>query len=160
MACAVDQATSNQQGSRRAHQNHKTPSKESRNCAARTYPLALPSSVAGSGSASVLSAFDRAFRQALGFRCTVEPACMFWGGQRLETSSPSSSNRSAPRRFRPAYPTGYRVFFLYTEPFSTLVGAFFGSHSNHVSVVLSQLANLDLLFVLNVWKTLLWPPSC
>ena len=42
MACAVDQATSNQQGSRRAHQNHKTPSKESRNCAARTYPLALP----------------------------------------------------------------------------------------------------------------------
>jgi hypothetical protein len=49
-----------------------------------------------------------------------------------------------PRRFRPAYPTGYRVFFLHTEPFSALVGAFFGSHSNHVSVVLSQLANLEM----------------
>lgn len=58
-------------GSRKAHQNHKTPSKESRNCAARTYPLALPSSVAGSGSASVLSAFDRASRQALGFRAPL-----------------------------------------------------------------------------------------
>lgn len=64
-----------------------------------------------------------------------------------------------PRRFRPAYPTGYRIFFLHTEPFSALVGAFFGSHSNHVSVVLSQPANLDLLFVLNVWKTLLWSSS-
>lgn len=57
------------------------------------------------------------------------------GGQRLVTSSPSNSNRSGrrghggmtPRRFRPAYPTGYRVFFLYTESFSALVGAFFGS---------------------------------
>lgn len=90
---------SDQQPARKqkAHQNHKTPSKESRNCAARTYPLALPSSIAGFGSTSVLPAFDRASRQALGFRCTFEPACMFWGGQRLETSSPSSSNRSGRR---------------------------------------------------------------
>lgn len=82
-------------------------------------------------------------------------------------------------------PLPYRLFFLIVEPFSALVGAFYAHFRQHdyltlthaasasspiplgTSIVLSQLANLYLLFTLNealvlratsnlrVWKTLL-----
>ncbi|OCK80753.1 hypothetical protein K432DRAFT_416495 [Lepidopterella palustris CBS 459.81] len=91
------------------------------------------------------------------------------------------------RRF-PAIPAAYRVLFLYIEPFLTIVGAFFAHFRQHAyldltnapsapnqstkiplgtTVVLSQLANLYLLFAINealvlrstrdlrVWNTLL-----
>lgn len=86
------------------------------------------------------------------------------------------------------FPIPYRLFFLYIEPVSALVGAFFAhfrqdeylllTHAasapdpGHIptgtSIVLSQLANLYLLFTLNealvlrsttdprVWKTVLF----
>lgn len=86
------------------------------------------------------------------------------------------------------FPTAYRLFFLYIEPVSALVGAFFahfrqddylllthaasapapGQIPIGTSIVLSQLANLYLLFTLNealvlrstsdlrVWKTVLF----
>lgn len=86
------------------------------------------------------------------------------------------------------FPTAYRAFFLYIEPVSALVGAFFahfrqddylllthaasapapGQIPTGTSIVLSQLANLYLLFTLNealvlrstsdprVWKTVLF----
>lgn len=86
------------------------------------------------------------------------------------------------------FPIIYRLFFLYIEPVSALVGAFFahfrqddylllthaasapasGAIPTGTSIVLSQLANLYLLFTLNealvlrstsdlrVWKTVLF----
>ncbi len=91
---------------------------------------------------------------------------------------------SAPTSFE--LPVAYRVFFLFIEPVSALVGAYF-AHFNQssylsltdassapspiprgTSIVLSQLANLYLLFALNealvlratgdlrVWKTVLF----
>lgn len=86
------------------------------------------------------------------------------------------------------FPVAYRLFFLYIEPVSALVGAFFahfrqddylllthaasapapGQIPTGTSIVLSQLANLYLLFTLNealvlrstsdprVWKTVLF----
>lgn len=86
------------------------------------------------------------------------------------------------------FPAAYRLFFLYIEPVSALVGAFFahfrqddylllthaasapapGQIPIGTSIVLSQLANLYLLFTLNealvlrstsdprVWKTVLF----
>lgn len=89
---------------------------------------------------------------------------------------------------RSRFPTPYRLFFLYIEPVSALVGAFFahfrqddylllthaasapapGQIPTGTSIVLSQLANLYLLFTLNealvlrstsdlrVWKTVLF----
>lgn len=99
----------------------------------------------------------------------------------------------APQEQRPQaglsrFPVLYRLFFLYIEPVSALVGAFFahfrqdeyiflthassapppGSIPTGTSIVLSQLANLYLLFTLNealvlrstsdlrVWKTVLF----
>ncbi|KAK2604175.1 hypothetical protein N8I77_007126 [Diaporthe amygdali] len=89
---------------------------------------------------------------------------------------------------RSPFPILYRLFFLYIEPVSALVGAFFahfrqsdylllthaasapvfGPIPTGTSIVLSQLANLYLLFALNealvlrstsdirVWKTVLF----
>lgn len=89
---------------------------------------------------------------------------------------------------RNQFPLLYRLFFLYIEPISALVGAFFahfrqdeylllthaasapapGAIPTGTSIVLSQLANLYLLFTLNealvlrstsdprVWKTVLF----
>lgn len=86
------------------------------------------------------------------------------------------------------FPIAYRLFFLYIEPISALVGAFYahfrqddylllthaasapapGAIPTGTSIVLSQLANLYMLFTLNealvlrstsdlrVWKTVLF----
>ncbi|POS71187.1 hypothetical protein DHEL01_v210417 [Diaporthe helianthi] len=99
----------------------------------------------------------------------------------------------APQQHQPAgltrFPLPYRLFFLYIEPISALVGAFYAhfrqdeylllTHAasapspgtaipTGTSIVLSQLANLYLLFTLNealvlrstsdlrVWKTVLF----
>ncbi|KAI6091199.1 hypothetical protein F4821DRAFT_213169 [Hypoxylon rubiginosum] len=89
----------------------------------------------------------------------------------------------APRQT--VLPLAYRAFFLIIEPLSTLLGAFYAHFRQHeylamttrippagvshgTSIVLSQLANLYLLFALNealvlrstgdlrVWKTVLF----
>lgn len=103
-------------------------------------------------------------------------------------ASQDATPAAAPATFR--LPLAYRVFFLFVEPISALVGAYFAHFRPHeylslthaasapgrgadavpagTTVVLSQLANLYLLFALNealvlratrdlrVWKTLLF----
>ena len=98
--------------------------------------------------------------------------------------SPTAPSQAPVAAFQPPLP--YRVFFLFIEPISALVGAYFAhfDQSSYLtltdastapspiprgtSIVLSQLANLYLLFALNealvlraatdlrVWKTVLF----
>lgn len=102
-------------------------------------------------------------------------------------SQPQQAKQAQPQQLGFSLPVPYRLFFLVIEPFSALVGAYYAHFRQRdyllltdsasapvltaiptgTSIVLSQLANLYLLFALNealvlrstsdlrVWKTVL-----